>query len=191
MKHLKAKSTAKKKRGFTIVELMIVIALLAVMVSVGVPAFLNFTQTNTVAATANRFMSSLALAKSEAIKRNTNITVCRFVQTGATTFTCTNDGLWEQGWGVWVDQNTNGVIDNTEWIKREAGLPVGYTLRSSTNNFVSSVTFNSGGDASGDFGSNADILRLCEASGDLNRSRGIRIDGTGRATVINGTAACP
>lgn len=63
-------------QGFTLVELMVVIALLAVITTLAVPSWLELRTRNTVRTAVNDFTSSLQLARSEAVRLNSAITVC-------------------------------------------------------------------------------------------------------------------
>jgi type IV fimbrial biogenesis protein FimT len=66
-----------QQAGFTLIELMIVIVLVAIFVTVGVPSFQNLVSDNRLSTQANRLVSSLQLARSEAIKLRTPVSVCR------------------------------------------------------------------------------------------------------------------
>ena len=189
------KKSSKIRNGFTIIELMVTVALLAVMLAVGIPGFANLFQVNNIAEISNRFVSSMMLARSEAISENTTVIMCQVNGAGTA---CDNDGQWEDGWTVWIDLDGDNVIDNNEHIARENPLPANYTLRSVNNSFANSITFSPTGDASGDVASAADILRLCEPDRNSDLARLIFINAVGRAwvnrtpgfddTVI---AACP
>ena len=116
----KMTSTNKQSSlGFTIIEMIITVALLAAMLAVGVPTFGNLFQSNTLATTANRFVSSVALTRSEAINRNTTVIMCN---TNATNTACDTDGAWESGWIIWVDLSNTGVIDANEIIYSESPM---------------------------------------------------------------------
>jgi prepilin-type N-terminal cleavage/methylation domain-containing protein len=67
---------ARSIRGFTLMELMIVLALAAVILAIGAPNFREFRQNNRLTATANDFLASVQLARTEAVKRQTNVSIC-------------------------------------------------------------------------------------------------------------------
>lgn len=102
----------KKHTGFTLVELMITLSLVAIMAAMAVPSFTGFIANNRLAAQANELVASLNLARSESIKRNTRVTVCP-TSTGTG---C--GGTWGQGWLVFVDAGNPGVVDVGDAILR-------------------------------------------------------------------------
>lgn len=102
----------KQQSGFTLVELMITLALVAILATIGVPSFMNFIVNNRLAAQTNELVSALNLARSEAIKRNTRVTVCRSNNgTGC-------GGTWNNGWIVFVDGGTAASVDAGDEILR-------------------------------------------------------------------------
>ena len=182
--------------GFTIIEMIVTVALLSVMLAVAVPGFGNLMQNNTIVSATNGFVSNLAYARNEAISRNTEITVCTVSSTGGAIvypLSCASDGRWETGWVVWGDANDNNQIDNGEQILIAEPLPDGYTLRAENSVFSNKVEFSSAGDATGDLSSAADIFNLCDPTQDTTRSRAIHLNGVGRAWVNlnSGTGQCP
>ena len=62
-------------RGFTLLELMVAIAVLAILVTVGVPSFRDLIQNNRVTTQTNELVSALNFARTEAVKRGRNIEV--------------------------------------------------------------------------------------------------------------------
>jgi type IV fimbrial biogenesis protein FimT len=100
-------SLSAQNAGFTLIELMIVIVLVAIFITVGVPSFQNLVSDNRLSTQANSLISSLQLARSEALKLRTPVSVCRSTN-GAT---CAGAGAWETGWLVFEDTNGNGDVD--------------------------------------------------------------------------------
>jgi len=70
--------------GFTVIELMMVIVVMAVLVTVAIPSFGSFINNNRITAQANTFHSALLYARSEAVKRNTQVTLCGTSNSSAT-----------------------------------------------------------------------------------------------------------
>ena len=65
-----------RSRGFTLIELMVVLTISALLFAIGVPAFQNAALGGRLSAAANNLLASIQLARSEAIKRNLPVTVC-------------------------------------------------------------------------------------------------------------------
>ena len=186
-------TTHQNQPGFTIIELIITVALLATMLAVAVPGFANLFQNNALATASNRFVSSISLARNEAISRNTDVIMCNI---NISNTACATNGQWESGWVVWVDLDGDGTIEDPndngdlEVIHREEAMPAGYTLRAATYSNI--ITFAPTGEASGDSSSAADTFRLCDASQSPDTSRSINFNAVGRAWVTtNPVTACP
>ena len=94
------------QRGFTIIELMITIGLLAIMVTLGIPAFTSTINSNETAAKSNAFLSALKAARSEATKRRQTIIVCA---SNNQSDCASND--WSDGWIIFEDTDGGGDFD--------------------------------------------------------------------------------
>ncbi|MGY3930041.1 GspH/FimT family pseudopilin [Aeromonas encheleia] len=96
--------------GFTLIELMVTIALLSILLTLGVPSFNSLIRNMSLTTQANQFVASVQLARSEAVRRNRNVLLS--AQAG-------NAALhWERGWQVWSDNNGNGSLDGGELIRQ-------------------------------------------------------------------------
>lgn len=123
-------------RGFTLIELMVTIAVIAVMVAITVPNLNNFMRSNRMTSQINSFVSALQLARSEAVKRGAHVVLC-----ASSNQTTCNSTQWEQGWIVFVDgSNTfsisspSGRPSGTDQVLRVGSVLGGNdTLRDSTN----------------------------------------------------------
>jgi type IV fimbrial biogenesis protein FimT len=87
-------------RGFTLIELMIVVIIVSVILAVGLPTFSSASLVTRLKNYANEMLSSVYLARGEAIKRSAPVRLC----ISADGSTCTTTGDWEQGWIV-IDPN--------------------------------------------------------------------------------------
>lgn len=64
------------RNGFSLIELMVVISIIAIIAGIGAPSFRNLTLDNRLSSTANNLLGSLRIARSEAATQRTGITVC-------------------------------------------------------------------------------------------------------------------
>lgn len=158
--------------GFTLVELMVTIAVMAILLMIAVPSFIDATLGSKLGAYANNMAASAHLARSEAIKRNAVVTLC--VSTDGTT--CATGG-WEQGWIV---RAADGTV-----VQRQQALPTGFKATESGS--ATSIAFQPSG-----VGSAAAVLTICRATPSVgSQERVVTISATGRPTVTKTTAgAC-
>jgi type IV fimbrial biogenesis protein FimT len=103
-------STAARRRpfghgaGFTIIELMITVALASILLAVAVPSFTQMIVGNRLTTQTNDMVAAISLARSEAIKRNANVTLCRAASN--LTDCVTASGTWQN----WVIRTTAGIV---------------------------------------------------------------------------------
>jgi type IV fimbrial biogenesis protein FimT len=98
------------QRGFTLIELMVTLAVMAIVLGLAVPGFQSVVNGNRLAGAANELMASLQTARMEAIRRNRRVTVCASANANAgENATCATSGV--NGWIIFVDTNTDGDFD--------------------------------------------------------------------------------
>src|SRR5688500_7674674 len=107
------------QQGFTLVELMVTVAVMAVLLPI---AFLGLGTAVTsikLTSASNTLLAQIHHARSEAIKRNSRVVLCK----SADGESCAQTGGWEQGWIIFHDANNNGAREGSEtMIQREAAL---------------------------------------------------------------------
>jgi type IV fimbrial biogenesis protein FimT len=107
-------------RGFSLVESLVVVAVIGLMLSLAVPNLQRLLASRQVLAAAQAFVRDMAWARSEALKRSMRIGIC----TSVNGLVCGNQG-WARGWIVFVDENGNGVLDDSDELLRvQAALGV-------------------------------------------------------------------
>lgn len=169
-----------KQTGFTLIELMVTIAVLAILLSIAIPSFQNMVLNNRIAAQANQVITALNYARSEAVKRAAPATVCS-TNGGAA---CAGSKDWSTGWLVFADADGDGTVDAGETVLRVwPALGGSNTLNAGTN---LRITFTATGVAT----SFNDIFRLCDKRG-KDEARAVAINVMGRSYVQKGTTQCP
>ncbi len=110
--------------GFTIIEMMIAVAVIAILVRIAAPTVRDVTLNARMSAQASNLIVDFATARSEAVHRNARVTIC----TSSTGSSCTGT-TWEQGWMLFVDNNRDGSLSAGEAIlKVSPALQAGNTL---------------------------------------------------------------
>jgi len=104
--------------GFTLIELLVTVSISAILLGIAVPSFQTFVLDNRSSAQITSLLSTLYLARSEAIKRDEWVVVCK---KNADSDNCVTSGDWTQGWIVFVDTNRNAFVDAGEEILRVRG----------------------------------------------------------------------
>ncbi len=140
--------TPHRMSGVTLVELMVTVAVLAIVTAIALPSFQSTIRSNRAATAANELLASLMLARSEAIRNGNSAGICP----SANGTSCNSD--WSSGWLVWSDADGNGNLDGNETIIRYSQARNGIQLSTgSANRFI----FDRRGRAKGKDGSNADL----------------------------------
>lgn len=104
-----------KVRGFTIVELMVSLGVLAILVAIAMPRFDQMIRWNQADRFREDMYAELALARSEALARGRSVTVCAATDTNAGSESCSaDDSDWQSGWIVFEDLDSDSTYDNGE-----------------------------------------------------------------------------
>lgn len=152
---------ARCVRGFSLVELMVALAVAAILAAIAIPAFDSFILSNRLSSYASAFSASARVARSEAMKRNLPVTLCK----SSNGTSCSTSGGWEQGWIV---------LSGTTVISRQQATVTGYVLSSSIN----SLTFQPNG-----LGATQSTVTVCRASPLGAQERQVTVSATGRASI--------
>lgn len=159
--------SSRLQAGFTLAELMVTVAVIAIVGGIAAPKMMGFTQGSRLSSQANELSMAIQLARSEAIRLNTPVLVCGTDAAGV----CKNDSDWAN-WAV----RTSGEV------LQRGGIPA--ALKVKATGFP--VTFSSNGMAkksSGALASGA-VVNVCIASSDVgNNNRAITFAGPGRTEI--------
>lgn len=162
-----------RARGFSLVELLLVIAIAAVLLGVGVPNMQQYIINGRLATGANDLFTALNLARSEAVRRGVQVTLAH---NGAA-----NSRDWTTGWSMFVDANRDGALTAGEEVLRVgAALEAPVTIFGSAN-FANFIAFDSTGRLTNAGGGSFVICHGTSLVVDGQaRSRALIVNGAGR-----------
>ena len=115
----------RRNSGFTLIELMIAISLVAILLATAVPALEDFTNDARQTGAINDFISSMHVARNTAITTNSRVTMC--ASASGTNCEMTS---WDSGWIVFGDLNSNGALDGGETIVSASAAVQGLSIQS-------------------------------------------------------------
>lgn len=115
--------TVNENRGFTLVELMLTLAIAAVLLAVAVPSFSGLMASSKMTTTNNALVYSVHLARSTSMERLVASGVCVSSTPMADDASCDDGATYNDGWIVYADDNGNGSRDTTEEILNRVDAP--------------------------------------------------------------------
>ena len=170
--------------GFTLVELIITVAVLAVLMAIAAPSFTDYSRSQTLGARASALHQDMTLARAEAVKLQLN------VELDAT------GGDWTKGWTVYADANANGKQDKGEaTLHEQEAFDDGYVMKGANGSDGSAkkgIAFNGRGAVVGGNGAN---FLMCapgwNKTNDQGFARNMRVLPSGRSEVGKGKGGGP
>jgi type IV fimbrial biogenesis protein FimT len=173
--------------GFTLIELLVTVAVIAIVLTIGVPSFQQVIMTNRMATQANDLLGSMNLARSEAVKRGQRVALCKTADPFAATPACSTSGAWGQGWLIFVDSDNDATLDAGEVLLKVHQSIFPSTLSGNTNvaNYLSYAADGTTRLTSNAFQSGT--LTLCPGTSGMT-GRSIVVNAAGRARI--GSVIC-
>ncbi len=167
-------TTRKAAAGFTLVELIITMAIGAIILTQAVPSFLSTIKNSHLTAETNKLVADINLARSEAIKRGKAVSICSTTNPNASPPTCA--GSWGTGWAI-MDADATLIRVG---LGQSPGSSVIFTASDTT------ITFSSDGLLSD---ATAKDIIICDDRGTASR-RQILVSATGRPRLDKTVGAC-
>lgn len=100
--------------GYTLLELLITLSIIAILAAIAVPSFEGMMDNNKQSAALNKLLGELHFARSEAVKRSRQVVICPSINNN----TCSAAQVWNSGWIMFVDNNRNNAHEDTEELLR-------------------------------------------------------------------------
>ena len=175
--------TKGRQGGFTLIEMMVVVIIVALLLTVGVPSLMSTIRRNSVSSKLNELLGAMQIARSTAVTRNSRVSFC--YMDAADSEACDAAGSLADGWIVFTDPDGDAAVDAGEEIVATSANVADefeYAFTDADGNAVTSLTFGAMGTASV-------IGTLTVCRGD-DYAGEIALGPTGRATTSK-LDACP
>lgn len=166
--------------GFTLIELMVTISIMAIIAGIALPSYQNLIENTELRTASQAFYGSLVLARSEAVKNNQPVAMCK----SSNGTSCAGSGNWEAGWLIYIDADADNTLDNDEEILESSASLNGPTIRATDAN-LHQVVYQADGTHRVAVNFNVCI------DDDVSRGSQIAIGLTGRPSTEKGASACP
>lgn len=122
---MQSTATRRHQSGFSLIELMTTVAVLAIILAIAFPSFTSVVNNNRLSSEANALVGAIQYARSEAVRLNQRVALCQ----SADQITCSNNALWT-GWIIYVDR---GVAPNATNILQVGTIRAQVEVRNSSN----------------------------------------------------------
>jgi len=162
----------QRKAGFTVIELLVVLAIVAIVTTVAVPGFQGAVDSYRVRRATEDLIATIYLARTEAVKHGGEVILRKATPAGCAGSSTT--AQWECGWIVFLDLNNNNLLDDNEALLQTSPNATGVDIRFTSNHAVMPIDRWGQFNGTGAFGfivksihpySSAKPVALCMTSG--------------------------
>lgn len=171
----------QRERAFSLYEALVTLTVVSTVSTIAVPGFQQLTSSQRISGAANTLVTSLHLARSEAINRNEKVVLCPSVNGRACRNSAAGGTVWEEGYLLYIDRNANHEFDADETTVRLFGATEGLHIRSTAGR--DHVTYQPSGMA---HASNLTIT-ICDKHG-RGKPRAVIVSTSGRVRTSTRTA---
>jgi type IV fimbrial biogenesis protein FimT len=172
-------------KGFTLIELMMTLAIAAILLTVAVPSFHSFTQNSRLTKQVNLLAATISTARGEAAKRAVNVVVCQTNEPTAATPACNGtSGTWSDGWVVFADADGDAAVNAASDVVAAFQTESGVNLLTDAGTEV--VFKPDGSTAEG----TTVTFAICDSRG-VNHGKKLDVATTGRASSSDATTCTP
>jgi type IV fimbrial biogenesis protein FimT len=178
------RTPAARAAGVTLIELLVTLAIAAIVVGLGAPSFLRVLARHAVAAEAEELQDAVRVGRTEAMRRSGPVLLCRTEATG--TGRCAGSGGSWQTWILFADADRSGTFDAGDSMLRSR---LEASARMTATSDAASIRFEATGIAHSDAGPTTIVLR--PKDGDRVQQRQVCVNTRGEVVVVAGEAACP
>jgi len=163
---------------------MIVLAIAGILISAVLPAFRGVVANNRITTQTNLLLASLNLARTESVKRNNTVAVCK--SSSGTACTSAAAG-WEAGWMIFSDNDNDATVDVGETIVHVQGAIDGVTIRPLTAAFSDAFFYRADGSSS-----DTDTFNFCPDDGTTAYARKVFVSRMKpRSSLFDDGDTCP
>lgn len=180
-----ARRLRRRPAGFTLVELMVTVAVAALVIGLGVPSLLRMLARHAIAAQAEDLQDAVRIGRGEAMKRSGPVVLCRTEESRPTR--CAGSGGSWQTWLLFTDAARSGTFAAGDAVLRRHPDPSGRTTVTAD---AASLRFEATGIAHADTGSAVFVLSERGAS-DHAQQRQVCVNPRGEVAIVGGDARCP